>query len=170
MEARDSANSTKWLSLLALLTLLGWCCVSSWLSSTKDLSQLVKTTAVLNSAEVVGVQTKSPHYEVVLRLAGTTEKFGVRTGPARQAALDFKAGLAVGEEITVYHEAPGLLPYSGVNYNIFHLEQRAVLLPLSEVHQDSQGSFVLRLVAFFIVAVLVLNEYLKKRSAAQADF
>gem|GEM_PF-6062441 len=72
--------------------------------------------------------------------------------------------------MTVYHEAPGLLPYASINYSIFQLEQRKVLLPLVEVRQGSQGNFALSLVAFFIVAVLVLNEYLKKRSATPADY
>jgi hypothetical protein len=171
MKADNSTSSTKWPYLLVLLALLGWCCVSSWFSAAKDLSYLAKTTGALKSSEVVVVQTKSPHYGVVIGLEGTTEKFGVKTGPARQDALDFQAGLELGEEITIYHEAPELLPYANINYDIFQLENhRGVLLPLSRVHQGNQGNFALSLVAFFIVAVLVLNEYLKKRSSAQADF
>ena len=130
----------------------------------KDLADLTRLSAVLDSVKVIKSSHRAHSYLLALNLRQESERPGINFGQSQKAAEQLASLFHRGDTLVIYYDATGITS-ENINLHTFQIQSRQkVFYSLSESrHPNKIGAWISGTLALFFSLVWLLMLLYKKR-------
>jgi hypothetical protein len=157
-----SSKTSSYTLAMIFLVLLGGGVVSCFRDGHRQLSDLTRATGTLHDAVIRKTRGKNAYYYLAFSVSASPQTFGIRARDSEQPLAQLQQSMQQGSELTVYYDSPRWVA-SETNFEVYQVAQRGrVVYSIEEVHQRALNHGAWALVAWFILAVLMLGQYLQR--------
>ncbi|WP_223649577.1 hypothetical protein [Hymenobacter psoromatis] len=162
---------TTWRWVLAVsfgIVLWSFCAVSV-VRATKNIADLTKLTAWLDSVTIEQGTGRTRPYYVVLNLANTTSRPGILLGAVKSDAMQLASKFRNGTELTVYYDDTGPTVERHVNLFTYQVQKGSeIIFSIADAHHHHWNlAIMFGLLAFLFTLIASVGFYKQLNNSRQ---